>query len=285
MPLGYDREQNIASLGDTATLTASLYDEADAPISDVDLLTVQFTIQKPDKTKLGPFDGTIEDGGIGTYKFADTTEVGQYVAIATFTTDLGDKQSVRVDFEVVDPFAQITPSASWFVADGAWRKIEDCFDGEDEGPWLRDMTLNYFNKNKMESFIDEALMDINLQNPPTGLDIGQFVSIDNQGNALATGDFPLLIQGVFICVLRHLIRSYVEQPQPQGAQIAWHDRRDYLERWQSVYQIEREQYMRILALYKRRFLDLGHAKGLITAKAGRLIPAPMRTRFIGRGFW
>ena len=283
MSLGYDREQNIVNLNDTAEIRAPLFDREDNQVTSNDILAVEFVIQKPDKTKTDPLLGEIENDGTGVLKWSDTDQSGQYLVVATFTLISG-KSSVRADFEVQDPFLDEAPSPSWVIADAAWRKIEDCFDAEDEGPWLRDMSLNYFNKHKMEQFIDEALFDINQQHPPTGLTIGAFAY--KQGDAtFANADLPLIAQGVFICVVRHLMRSYTEQPNPVGAQIAWHDRRDYLQRWQTVYAIEKEQYMRMLALFKRRFLGLGYARALVSSKAGRLMPAPMRTRNVGRGYW
>ena len=116
------------------------------------------------------------------------------------------------------------------------------------------------------------------------LQIDSFV-YEHSGDIYVTSELPLLAQGVFLCVVRHLMRSYVEQPNPVGAQIAWHDRRDYLQRWQSVYTIEDAHYKRTVALFKRRFLGLGHSRVLVSSKAGRLIPAPMRTRNVGRGYW
>jgi hypothetical protein len=282
MSLGYDREANIFNLGDTAEVRAWLYDRYDAPVTTDDVLSVSFTIQKPDKTMVTVV-GEVEDDGTGLCRYEDTDQAGQYLAMATFTLHDG-RRSSRADFEVIDPFEEVTPTASWYVADGAWAKLEDCFDGSDEGPWLREETLNFFTKQKMEQFIDEALFDINHQHPPTALTISYFVTIQ-AGGAVATADFPLLTQAVFLAVVRHLIRSYVEQPNPVGSQIAWHDRRDYLQRWQSVYQSEQQQYMRMVALFKRRFLGLGKSALLLSSKAGRMIPAPMRTRNVGRGYW
>lgn len=286
MSLGYDREQNVFCQGDTAEIVAVLYDREDRPMTEDDVEEVEFTIQKPDGEKVTE-PGEIADDGSGTLAFDDTDLVGEYLVIASFSLEAG-KRSTRVDFEVIDPFKSIAPSPSWVVADAAWKKIEDCFDGEQDGPWLRDMTLTYFNRDKMENFISEALFDVNQQNPPTNLAVGDFAMSQGTGDdmvTVVTADLPLIAQGVFIAVLRHLMRSYVEQPNPVGAQIAWHDRRDYLQRWQSVYQVEYQQYMRMVALYKRRFLHLGEAKVLVSSKAGRLIPAPMRTRFVGRGYW
>jgi hypothetical protein len=162
-----------------------------------------------------------------------------------------------------------------------WKKLEDCFDAEDEGPWLRDMTLNYFNESKMGVFIPEALFDINERQPRTTLTIDYF--FNEPGDP--TADLPFLAQAVFIKVLRHLMRSYVEQPLPQGAQIVYEDRRDYLQRWQLIYQLELEAFEKNLGYFKRRFLGLGTSKLLVDTKAGRLLPAPLRVRTTGRGYW
>lgn len=284
MSLGYDRDQNITYLGDTATLRAYLYDKDDHQYSADDLVGVTFLIQKPDSVT-STVTGSVEDDGSGKATFTDTDLTGQYLVIATFTTLSDGERSVRCDFEVVDPTAPINPSITWIIANEAWEKFEDCFDGEDEGPWLRDMTLNTFNKDKMEAFLDDALLDINLQHPPTSFGADYFVHNNGDGTFTASSDLPLLAQGIVVQIIRHLIRSYVEQPNPVGAQIAWHDRRDYLQRWQSVLQEEKEQYRRILALWKRQFLSLGQNKLIVASKAGRLIPAPLRTRNVGRGYW
>lgn len=278
--LGYDIEPNIVNAGDTATLRAFLYDKNDTLVPEDDLVGVEFTVQAPDKSR-SSVDGLIEGDGLGVARFDATEQVGHYVVVAAFSLMGGETRSSRTDFEVIDPFAEVEVSPSYVVAVTAWKKLEDCFDAEDEGPWLRDMTLNYFNKDKMESFIDEALFDINYVNPPTDKGIGDFVLADGT----ATGDLPLLAQGVFMCVLRHIIRSYVEQPNPVGAQIAWHDRRDYLQRWQSVYQIEYVHYDRMLKLWKRQFLGLGKSALLLSSKAGRLMTGAMRTRYAGRGYY
>lgn len=282
MSLGFDAELDVFNLNDSAELVAVLYNAADEPFAADDLVSVSFEIALPDNTR-DTVVGVIEANGNGTGVYNGTAQVGEYTVVATFTTLDGLVKSVRADFEVIDPFASVSPSPSYIVAHSAWMKIEDCFDAEDEGPWLRDMTRNFFNKDKMEHFIDEALFYINQANPPTTLAIGSFVASTTPPTP--TVDLPLLAQGTFLAVLRHLIRSYVEQANPVGSQIAWLDRRDYLTRWQSVLQIEQAAFDKMLALYKRRYLNLGQTRLLVASKAGRLLPAPMRTRNIGRGFW
>lgn len=286
MPLGYDIQQRIISLNDTAELVAVLYDLDDKPRSPDDLVSVSYTVQAPDGTQTTA-SGSVQDDGSGYLAYNGTSKVGHYVVVASFTDVDGLVKSVRSDIDVIDPFlADPTMSASYLVASQIWSRIEDCFDGEEEGPWLREMTLNTFNREKMESFIDLALFDLNYLNPPTSLGLVDFVHTDPiTHDVSATTDLPLLTQGGFVVCLRHLITSYVEQPQPSGAQIAWQDRRDYLTRWTAVYTLEFAAYDRMAKLYKRKFLGLGTTKGLVSSKAGRLIPAPMRTWSIGRGFW
>jgi hypothetical protein len=282
MSMGFDPQPIVVNLGDTAKLTAVIYDDSDKPFSATDLVSVAFVIASPDNTRT-TVTGTIQDDGSGVGLFNSTTLVGQYLAIATFQTVDEIIKSTRVDFEVIDPFESLSPSQSYVAALAAWEKVEDCFDSDEEGPWLREMSRTYFSKEKMENFIAEALFFINQANPPTTLDIGSFVMSTTPPTP--TVDLPLLAQGVFIVVLRHLIRSYVEQPEIAGVQVGWHTRRDYLQRWQSVLQIEQAAFDKMLALYKRRFLGLGYSKVLVASKAGRLIPAPMRSRFVGRGYW
>jgi hypothetical protein len=286
MSLGYNRELNVVNLDDTAEIVAYLYDKSDALISEEDLIGVSFVIQRPDG-EMDNAEGDVTGNGEGTLLYNNCDLTGHYTAIATFETIDNGRKSSRADFEVVNPFDAEIPSASYIAAVLTWEKLEDCFDGEDEGPWLREMTLNYFNKDKMERFLNDALFDINVQNPPTDLDLSSFVRTPDataeDQTPYPTPDAPLLAQGMLIAVIRHLMRSYTEQPNPVGAQIAWHDRRDYLQRWQQVYQIEQQQYMRMLALFKRKFLNLGESKVLIHNKAGRMIAAPMRTRYVGRG--
>lgn len=290
MSLGYNRELNVVNLDDTAEVVAYLYDKKDALVPEEDLIEVSFIVQRPDGD-IDNAEGDVTGNGEGTLFYENCDATGHYTVIATFETIDNGRKSSRADFEVVNPFDAEIPSPSYVAAVLAWEKLEDCFDGEDEGPWLREMTLNYFNKDKMERFLSEALFDINVQNPPTNLDLSTFVRTPNEAEAeteedlipFPTAESPLLTQGMLLAIIRHLMRSYTEQPNPVGAQIAWHDRRDYLQRWQQVYQIEQEQYRRMLALFKRKFLNLGDSKVLIHNKAGRMISAPMRTRYVGRG--
>ena len=280
MSLDWPLETIYYNLGDSADIDAYIYDQNHNPVPAADLASVSFTIEDPSGAQTTQAGAIVEDGHGYTRYTATSTYVGHYVAAAKFTFTDGKVQTEMCGFEVVDPFHPPTPPAETIIGDLVWREIEDVFGGEQEGPWLRDMTMNYFSKDKMPEFIAEALFDINLQNPPTSLNVDYFVT-----NGMPTTNAPLLVLGTFLAVILHLITSYVEQPLPLGQQVAYEDRRDYIQRWLQVYDVEMQRYMRWVALFKRQFLGLGHSKGLISNKAGRLLPAPLRTFGAGRGFY
>jgi hypothetical protein len=281
VPLGFDRDANVINLTDTADVYAYITDQVtDAPIPQDDLVQVEFTIAKPDGTE-GTFAGEIQETGTGFYRYADTDQVGEYKVVAQFTTAEGSVRSIRADFEVIDPFNPPAPTSTQVLGLLVWQRLEDLFDSEEGGPWLQDVTMATFKKEKMEIFVNDGLFDINQQNPPTNLILSEFITDDGTTNA----NTPLLVQGVLVSVIRHLMRSYTEQPEPRGAQVVYEDRRDYLQRWGTLLQVEQERYLRWLALWKRQFLGLGHSKVLVDSKAGRLIPAPLRTRYVGRGYY
>ena len=89
----------------------------------------------------------------------------------------------------------------------------------------------------------------------------------------------ILVQSLVLEIILHLQRSYVEMPQPEGeGNITWLSRYEYKMRWQEIYELEEEQFINYLRVWKRGMLNLGRTKGVLHFKAGRLMPLPMRTR-------
>ncbi len=280
MPLGYKNDYRV-NAGDTAELRPVLYDIDEISVPEINIDSVVFTVQFPSGYQ-ETVTGEVAGDGTGFYRWADTDETGHYFFVARFTLASGEIRSRTGSFEVIDPFnpPELTPEER--IETAVWMRLEDCFDSDEGGPWLRDMTLAYFNKTKLGEFISEALMDINLAPPATSATIGDFTMVQVDGSD--DPESALLVQGVLLATIRHLMRSYTEQPALTGAQVVYDDRRDYLQRWQTIYTIEAERYARWIALWKRQFVG-NHRSMLVTAKAGRLLPAPLRTRNIGRGWY
>lgn len=299
--LGYDRETRIVNQGDSAELNALLYDQDDQPIDASTIQSVEFVIRRPDGT-LENVPATVDPtDGAARIVYNNTNLEGEYVAVATFTLAGNVIRSTRSDFVVADAFGTINTKAyldefytltteddklAWqvgYIASRVWQKLEDLFDSTDGGPWMRDMTLNVFSEEKIPEFIEEAIFDINVYNPQTNFDIDKFAlpSTDHKVNRNAT----VLIQGTWVAVIRHLMRTYAEQPTPTGGQVTYEDRRDYLQRWGTIYQIEFQFYDHLVKMWKRQFFDFGHSKLVVGNKAGRLLPAPLRSRNVGRGYY
>lgn len=269
-------------VNDTAELYAALR-EREGVVPAEDITGVTFTVQKPNGEILDPIDGEIEDDGQGYLQYTETEEIGQYLVKATFTLLNNEVRSVMVNFVVEDPF-DLTALPEEIVVEEVWLRIEDAFDSVEGGPALRDWTLNHFDKNKIARFIPEVLLDINVQSPLTEVGLEEFTIPvgPNQPNPV----LPLIAKGVLCKTIQHLIRSYVEQPVPQGAQIVYEDRTRYAQIWQTVYQSEHEDYYTMVRLWKRGFLNYGRSALLVSSKAGRLFyGANMRSQNIGRSFF
>jgi len=263
MPLNFNLQDQYYNLNDTAEVNAYIYDENEVPVPQEWLATVTFIISDPNGNQTTQ-DGVLVGDGHGYVRYTNTTVIGHYTGIAQFTFADGRVKSSICSFEVVDFFNPPIPTSDQVIGELVWRKIEDVFDSDEGGPWLRDMTLDTFSKDKMPEFIAEALFDINQQNPPTNLNSGYFVNTDG----IPTQDAPVLVEGTYLAVILHLIASYIEQPDVVGGQVAYENRRDYIQRWSQIYEIEMQRYMRWVALFKRRFLSW-HTHGLIFSRAGR----------------
>jgi hypothetical protein len=290
MSLGYRRPEDmkIVLMGDTAELYAFPTPSAEYVADPLDIASGEFTVIAPDGTT-DTLTATVNDDGGIFARFTDTTQVGSYRVLATATFSSGEVRSETFTFEVEDPLDPPPPTKHEEIADAVWLRFEDLFDSTEGGPWLRDMTLRYFDKRKIPAFIGDALMEINLAPPMTNATIIDFTTPVAVGNPDLDGpdlDQGILILATELAIIRHLMRSYVEQPALVGVQAGYEDRRDYLQRWQTIYEIDMEVFKRWLALWKRQFLGLGHSKILVSSKAGRLYgPTAQRTRNVSRGWY
>lgn len=287
MAFAYSRQPR-AYLNNTVTLQAFLYTEEDEEllIPQSDISGVTFTIVKPSDVPSTPAvqddPGVVIDDGKAQYVVdaSVNNESGNYKALATFVyTEAGNilTKSVPVEYDIHDMFEDsgATPAAP--SLDLAWRRFEDCFDSDNGGPWLRDMTLAHFDKDKLKVFIPDVLMEINNQMPQTGYTEATY--------PFANDGVPLFAYGLFMAGVRHLMTSYVEQPTPVNAQVAYHSREEYHRRWGEIYNIELARWTRMLAMFKARDYDLSHGSILIGMKAGRMLPGNFRSRNIGRGLY
>jgi hypothetical protein len=171
------------------------------------------------------------------------------------------------------PSGELSPEEQ-FALDLAWLKVEDGFDSLPGGPYLYDISRKNFSEQKSALLFPFALERINytFPNPPSP--------------TFTLNDFPwkdhhtLMGQAMTLEIIHHLIRSYVEVPLPTGSgNITLLDRTTYTQRWREIYTTEEEQFKNALRVFKRSYLQLGKARGLVDSKQGRLVPIPMRVRY------
>ena len=288
MSFGYSREPRIY-LNNTATLNAYLLtsDDAESLVPASSISGVTFTILKPTDTPDAPTiadeAGIIIADGHGQYIVAsDINDVeGSYRAFATFAySENGNDlvKSVPVMYDVADLLENSGATPASPALDLAWTRFQDIFDSIDGGPWLRDMTLSHFDKDKLRVFIPDVLLEINAQMPQSHYDETSFPYGLNDGKAI-------FAYGLFMAAVRHLMVSYVEQPTPMNQQVAYQDRTEYHRRWSEIYQNEKPRWEHLLVMFKARSFDLSKTSMVIGTKAGRLLPGSQRTRNLGRGMW
>lgn len=261
---------------DSAVLEASIdFDDPDAAATAVD---VNWTIVKPDNTNLVSSVTSLLTGNevVGVIPGTDIDQVGLWRARAKFDLDDGTTRSVLINFEVLDPLAPIaadTDNTLDWVLDHAWMKLEDLFDSELGGPYLDDRTIKNFSRDKMARFVPDALYYINNDSQPV-------TSFDSTNFPLSQHK-SLLAQGVLVESIYQLMRSYVEQPNPVGQAITYFDRRDYLQRWQSVLTLEEQKLQKLIDIFKLQYLGFGSSAILIGGYASSLVrtPAAYRTRY------
>lgn len=290
MSLGAEKTQTVVYQGDTAELYAYFYDTGDVPLAQAAFSSVSFVVRKPDGTD-STHVGTVNPDGSCFLRYTTTTQVGLYKWTTQATLTTGEKRTYRDEFQTEDPLADPPVTQATEIGNEVWMRLEDCFDSELGGPWLRDMTLMYFEPSKVERFIAEGLLRINIYPPASNLDLSYFTTpIPNPDPNLPANTYQpdpdriVLVQATLLAVIKHLMRSYVEQPQPQGANIVWQDRREYLQRWQSIYQIEDAAFKEMVLLWKRQFYNFGQGALSVHSKAGRLYPTGWRARNVSRGY-
>lgn len=285
---GYQRQLQVMLNNSAILIATPLYSyDGQTLIPKDNISSVSFTILKPTDDPTVP---SIRDQGgaitgDGTGQFVVTNDLndvpGEYKALATFLySDNGSSglvKSIPVDYTVVDPFVRAGASPADGAVRQAWLKIEDCFDSEQGGPWLRDMTLAVFDQSKIRGLIPEVLLDINNQMPYTSYTESSFPYANMDGEAL-------MAQGLLVSAIRHLMRSYTEQPDVTSSPVAFMDRKSYQQRWKAVYDVESAKWDKWLNRWKLQSYDLSSSAMLLGTKAGRMLPAPMRSRNVGRGF-
>lgn len=170
------------------------------------------------------------------------------------------------------------------IVDQVWMRFSDGFDAPTGGPNLQTYLENNFGRSRVAQLLRVAVGRLNTVAQPY-----QTYTIDGDGGAtfpiMSWG--PLVEQALYVEVIKHLMRSYVEQPDYQGSTVARLDRRDYLQRWREIYDLEAETLKGQLDVFKLSNMGLGRPKVLVSGGVyGRFAPTRYAGSAAARGrFW
>ena len=140
--------------------------------------------------------------------------------------------------------------------------LGDLFDSTEGGPHLQETYQAKFSPERLAQLMKVAVIRINTMGfPVTNYSVGGGPGNKSQVHQNLRG---LTTIGLYIETLRHLIRSYVEQPEFRNQQINYTDRRDYMNRWQTVLADELRDYEKNVRMAKRSLLSLGGGSLLVS---------------------
>lgn len=157
-----------------------------------------------------------------------------------------------------------------FIETQLWIRFRDLIDSSNGGPNLQTYYQAHWSRGRVAQLMQIALMKINASAQPFSV-----YSLDGNNGP----QFPILLWGgllssyTYIEMIKHLQRTYVEQPMLQGGGITRLDRRDYLERWGTVLEEEQAELKSLLDVFKIRHMGLGNPRVLVSGGTyGRYAP-------------
>ena len=207
------------------------------------------------------FAGTLE---VGKYRLVlssvETGAAGLYYVLITYMLD-GVPQEYRVDVEIPASMSNVHESLNndaKIIIEMTWLRFEDMFDSALGGPHLKEYAQANFGRERLAQLLMLAMNRLNTTTQP------------HQTFSLAANDFPytsfggLLELALYVETIKHLIRSYLEQPTAQGVTTARLERGDYYRRWIEMLHLEEDDLKKGLEVFKMSYLGLGRTAVLVS---------------------
>jgi hypothetical protein len=218
---------------------------------------------------------------VGAYEITLTSEetevIGPFQLTWTYAlSSITESVAMAIQVGEFSPEYAALSDGMKFIVEQGWNRFEDLFDSPLGGPNLQVYAQSHFNRARIAQLLRFAVGRLNTAAQPY-----QTYTLDGDGGAtfpIATWG-ALLEQALYCEILKHLRRSYVEQPLLQGGEVTRHDRRDYMDRWSQVLSDEQQQLKEQLDVFKIRAMGLGRPAVLVSGGAyGR---APSGIQYMG----
>lgn len=261
------------SLFQPAEMTLGIVSADGAPADpDEGTLGLSVDILSPDPAGGEPIadlvvadDQEILRDGEGLYRFPLPVEYTQQKSLlrAVWTYDYqGSPARFEEHFQVLEhmpTYMSLSPAERTIIEHVNWR-FADLFDNTaSDGPSFFEEFQTHWGYERIAQLMLLALNRINSGGgqPLTTYRVG--VQPGNHNKRLGEQWYPVLEFATYIEVLRHFIRTYVEQPTIEGGTVTAVNRRDYLQRWQSVLADEKQDLEDMIAGFKRAHRGLGRS--------------------------
>ncbi len=204
------------------------------------------------------FERTATRTALGVYEIllasTETSALGNYTLRWSYVLDgVGQMYATPIEVGTTSPAYDALDVGFRGIIESVWTRFADLFDSPLGGPHIQVYFQSHFGRGRLAQLLGIAVGRLNTIAQPH-----QTYSLDAHHNPFPFAKWgPLLEQALFVETLKHLVRSYAEQPVATGVTVARMDRRDYMDRWQSILTMEREELQTQLGVFKIAHMGLG----------------------------
>lgn len=198
-----------------------------------------------------------------TLSAEETGSTGNFYGVWTY--QVGGQDEVYTVYMVVgesNPAYDQLPEDFKQVVDNVWVRFADLFDSPAGGPHLQTYYQSHWSRGRMAQLMGMGLRRLNIISQPY-----QTFTVDGQGG----GVFPIVQWGgllelaTYIEALKHLQRSYLEQPTAQlSSGVSRLDRTDYWQKWGELLRDAEADLKSSQDTYKLAFMFLGSPQVLVS---------------------
>lgn len=198
-----------------------------------------------------------------TLSSAETATPGLYTLTFTYTVNgAADLYGMPVEIGTSSPSYDALSPQSRAVVEQVWVRFSDLFDSTLGGPHLQEYAQTHFGRGRVAQLLRQGMGRLNAIAQPHG-------SFTVEANDFPFAKWsPLLEQATYVEVVKHLVRSYVEQPEVVlGTSVSRLDRRDYMSRWQIILDMESQDLKEMISGFKMDYMGLGNVSVLVSGGA------------------
>lgn len=213
------------------------------------------------------FQRTATHPSTGLYEITlsaeETDQLGNYYGVWSY--QMSGTAETYVVYTVVgesNPAYDRLPDAFKEIVDNVWIRFADLFDSPAGGPHLQSYYQSHWSRGRMAQLMGMGLRRINVVSQPYST-----YTIDGVGG----GVFPvaqwggLLELSTYVEALRHLRRSYLEQPDAQlSSGVSRLDRTSYFDKWGQLLQDAEADLKGAQDTYKLSQMFLGVPQVLVS---------------------